>query len=116
MRTETLLNNADASATIVSTVYVVDCGQDMRWLLTVSSSGLDGTPKLFVEESPDGLVWIPLNNYDCDGVFDYFPLDDNLVTVRDSYFMGKAFRVRIEPEDNTTGSIDATLIVKTKSV
>ena len=113
MRTETLLNNADASTTIVSNIYVVESGKDMRWLLTVSSSGLDGTPQMFVEESPDGLVWIPLNNH-IDG-FNYFPLDDNLVSVRDSYFMGKAFRIRIEPNDNTTGNIDATLIVKSKS-
>ena len=113
MRTEVLFNNVNASLNQASTTYVVDCGQDMRWLLTMKSTGLDGTPKVFIEESPNGVDWIPLNNHSDN--LNYWLLDDNLITVRDSYFMGKAFRLRLEANGNTTGTIYADLIVKTKS-
>ena len=115
MRTEILFNSIDASVSQASTPYYIDCGQDMRWMLTVKSTGLDGIPSLFVEETPNGSDWIPLNNNDEQGILDYFPLDDDLISIRDSYFMGKGFRVRIETNGNTTGTIDATLTVKTKS-
>ena len=113
MRTEILFNNADASVNQSSIAYVIDCGQDMRWLLTMKSTGLDGIPKIFIEETPNGVDWIPLNNHS-DGL-DHWLLDDNLITVRDSYFMGKAFRLRLEANGNTTGTIYADLVVKTKS-
>ena len=115
MRTENLLNDVDASVSQASDPYIIDCGQDMRWLLFIKGDGLDGTPNVFVEESPNGLDWIPLNNNDCSGILNYFPLDDSIMTIRDSYFMGKAFRVRFEANGNTTGTIYADLIVKTKS-
>ena len=114
MRTEILFNSIDASVSQTSTPYFIDCGQDMRWMLTVKSTGLNGIPRLFVEETPNGSDWIPLNN-NKQGKFNYFPLDDDLISIRDSYFMGKAFRVRIETNGNTSGTIDATLVVKTKS-
>jgi hypothetical protein len=115
MRTENLLNNVDASVSQSSAPYAIDCGQDMRWLLFIKGDSLDGIPKIFIEESPNGLDWIPLNNNDCTGIFDYFPLDESVITIRDSYFMGKAFRVRFEANGNTTGTIYADLIIKTKS-
>ena len=115
MRTEVLLNTVDASVQQIG-AYQVDCGQDMRWLLMVKSVGLDGTPQLFLEESSNNTDWIALDNNDCaEGVINYFPIDDPLIHIRDSYFMGKSFRVRIEPNDNTTGTIYAELVVKTKS-
>lgn len=112
MRTEVLLNNVDASITQIG-AYQIDCGQDMRWLLKVRATGLDGTPKIYVEETSDNIDWVALDNTkDC---IDYFPLDTNVVHIRDSYFMGKSIRVRIEPEDNTTGTVYSELVVKTKS-
>jgi len=112
MRTEVLLNNVDASTQQIGS-YQIDCGQDMRWLLMVKATGLDGTPKIYVEETTNNIDWLPLENFkDC---LDYFPLDSELVHIRDSYFMGKSIRVRIEPEDNTTGTIYSELVVKTKS-
>ena len=115
MRTENLLNNVDASTQQIGS-YTIDCGQDMRWLLMVKSTGLDGVPQLFLEESTNNIDWIALDNNDCDeGVINYFPLDDQLIHIRDSYFMGKSFRVRVEPNGNTTGTIYADLVVKTKS-
>ena len=115
MRTEVLLNNVDANIQQIGS-YEIDCGQDMRWLLTIKSTGLDGTPKIYVEESNNNTDWVALDNNDCaEGVINYFPLDDELIMIRDSYVMGKSIRIRIEPEDNTTGTIYSDLIVKTKS-
>lgn len=116
MRTELLLDNVDAGSTQIG-AYQIDCGQDMRWLMTIKSSGLDGTPRIYVEESNNNTDWVPLDNNDCaEGVLDYFPMDDPLIMIRDSYFMGKSIRIRVEPNDNTTGTIYANLVVKTKSV
>jgi len=114
MRTQVLLNNVDASIQQIGT-YVVDCGQDMRWLLMIKSDGLDGTPNIFVEESSNNVDWVALNNNDCEGIVDFFLMDDPLIHIRDSYFMGKSFRIRVEPVDNTSGTIYAELVVKTKS-
>jgi hypothetical protein len=115
MRTEILIDNESANAQQIGE-YIIDCGQDMRWLLMIKTSGLDGTPKAYVEESSNGSDWVALDNNDCvEGVIDYFPVDDPLINIRDSYFMGKSIRLRFEPEDNTTGTIYAELIVKTKS-
>jgi hypothetical protein len=112
MRTENLLNNVDASTQQIGS-YQIDCGQDMRWLLMVKSTGLDGVPQLFLEESTNNVDWVALDNPKT--LLNYFPLDDPLINIRDSYFMGKSFRVRVEPNGNTTGTIYADLVVKTKS-
>jgi hypothetical protein len=104
MRTEILLNNVDASTQQIG-AYQIDCGQ-----------GLDGIPQLFLEESSNNIDWIAIDNNDCsEGVINYFPLDDPLIHIRDSFFMGKSIRVRVEPNGNTTGTIYAELVVKTKS-
>lgn len=115
MRTETLYDNQDATISSTSLVYEVDCGQDMRWLLQIELDGTDGTPHIFIEESADNVLWTPIPDYACDGVFDYFRIDDSPYAVRDSYFMGKSIRLRVEPNDNTTGTLNAKLVVKTKS-
>lgn len=112
MRTEVLLNNVAANTQQIGS-YQVESGKDMRWLLLVTSSGLNGTPQLFLEESSDNTNWIALENYK-DGL-NYFPVDDPLIHIRDSYFMGKSFRVRVEANGNTTGTIYAELVVKSKS-
>jgi hypothetical protein len=43
-------------------------------------------------------------------------IDDTPFGIRDSYFMGTSMRLRIEPNDNTAGTITAKMKVKTKSV
>jgi hypothetical protein len=63
MRTEILLNNVDASTQQIG-AYQIDCGQDMRWLLMIKSSGLDGIPQLFLEESSNNIDWIAIDNND----------------------------------------------------
>jgi hypothetical protein len=115
MRTEVLLNNVDASVQQIGT-YQVDCGQDMRWLLIIKSIGLDGTPRAYLEESINGSDWVAIVNNEINSQLDYFPINDPLESIRDSYFMGRYFRLRVEPQNNTTGTITAELGIKTKSV
>ena len=112
MRTEILLNNVDASVQQIG-AYQIDCGQDMRWLLMVKSESLDGTPKMFIEESSNNTDWVGIANYA--DKLNHWLIDDPLIHIRDSYFMGKSIRVRIEPNGNTTGTVYAELVVKTKS-
>jgi len=114
MRTEILLNNVDASTQQIG-AYQIDCGQDMRWLLMIKSSGLNGTPRAYIEETTNNIDWVPLENNAITGNVDYFPIDDPLIHVRDTFFMGKSIRLRVEPFNNTAGTIYAELVVKTKS-
>jgi hypothetical protein len=115
MKPVVFFENIDASTPQTSTPFVIDCGQDMRWLLVIEKNATDGNPKLFIEEDVDG-VFVPIMNYDCDDILDHFLIDDSPFGVRDSYFMGTSMRIRIEPNDNTTGTITAKMKVKTKSV
>ena len=113
MRTENLFNEVDATISQTSTGYVIDCGQDMRWLLMIKSTGLVGVPKLYVEESINNVDWVALDNPKT--LLNYFDLDDPLIHIRDSYFMGKSFRVRTDANGASSGTITAELVVKTKS-
>lgn len=114
MRVETLLDNVDASAQIISTPYKVDCGQDMRYLIQVTKDSTDGNPQLYLEESLDDVVYTCIPNYE--DTTQFFLLDADEIGLRDSYFMGKYIRLRIEPNGNTSGTISAKMGVKTKSV
>lgn len=114
MRVETLLDNVDASISTESSPYEVDCGQDMRFLIQISKIATDGNPRLYLEESLDANIWTCIPNYA--GTSEDFLLDSEHVGIRDSYFMGKFIRVRLEPNGTSTGSITAKMGVKTKSV
>lgn len=114
MNTNKLYENQDATVNSTSIIFEPDCGQDMRWALQVVKSGTDGNPFLFIEYSNDGIVWNNLPDLlNTEG--EYFIIDDSPFSVEDSYFMGKFFRLRIEPNNNTTGTINALLGIKTKS-
>ena len=114
MRVVDLLNNIDASLQIISVPYEPDCGQDMRYLIQITKTGTGGDPQLYLEESLDNVVWTCIPNYE--DVTEFFLLDNDETALRDSYFMGKFIRLRIEPNGTTTGTISAKIGVKTKSV
>lgn len=113
MRVQTFFDNIDATVNQTSPIFIIDCGQDMRWLLMIKSTGLIGTPKLFVEESVNNIDWVALDNPKT--LLNFFIIDDPLISIRDSYFMGKSFRVRLEANGATAGTISAEMAVKTKS-
>lgn len=114
MRTEIFFTNVDASVQQISQSLLIECGQDMRYLFQVTKSGADGNPDLFIEESLDNSIWTLVPNYETDN--QAFPLDQDTIGLRDSYFMGKYIRLRIEPNGTTTGTVSAILGIKTKSV
>ena len=114
MRTFTFFNAIDASSSQTSAVFTVPCGQDMRFLLEIVKAGTDGDPKLYVEQRIDSSgVWLPLDDEDTleDG---FFLLDFSPMSIKDSYFMGEEMRLRLEPNDNTTGTVSIRMGYKTK--
>jgi hypothetical protein len=114
MRTEPFFTNVDASVQQISQSFLIECGQDMRYLFQVVKTGTDGDPDLFLEESLDDIMWTLVPNYET--LNQGFPLDEDVIGLRDSYFMGKYIRLRMEPNGTTTGTINAVLGIKTKSV
>ena len=95
-----------------SSEFQPECDQDMRWLLHLETSGLDGTPNVYIEEEVDG-TWTPRQNPETLEFF--FPVTDDLIGWRDAYFMGKKMRIRIVASGNTTGTVDGCNIhYKTK--
>ena len=113
MRIQTLLDDVPAQFAHISIPYEVDCGQDMRFLIQVKKTGTDGDVQLYLEESLDFVVWTPIPNYQ--DTTQFFLIDEDEVGLRDSYFMGKYLRVRLEPNGTTTGTVDVKLGTKTKS-
>jgi len=113
MRKITIFDALDASANQQED-YVIECGQDMRWLLVIEKSGTDGDPKVYIEQDVDG-VFVPVEDI-FDGRRDFFIVNDSPYGIGDAYFYGKTFRLRSEPNGTTTGTLTAKLAVKTKSV
>ncbi len=115
MRNELLLDSVDASVQQISEPVNLERRTD--WELTVESNGLDGTPNLFIEKGfnrgdchPLPTEWFPLANK-CDNS-GAFLIDDDLVQIEKTGFTANWFRVRLEPNGNTTGNVKATFHYK----
>ena len=116
MRNVTLLNDVDASRQQISAEINMD--QRTEWKVYINTARLDGVPRLFIEdntspsknETPTG-DWNPICNTCSD--IDYFTLDDTVITIEKKDFKANWFRIRIEPNDNTTGTINVSLSYKT---
>lgn len=115
MRQVVLLDNVDASVQQIS--GEVNFDQRAAWKLFIESTGLDGTPKIYIEESTtNSFCVLPTewtvykNNCSGDGSFD---IDEALVTIEKNDFKSNWFRIRVEAEDNTTGNITARVSYKT---
>lgn len=113
MKLVVIWTNVDASTTQISSSIEIDCGQDMRYLIQLTKAGADGDPQLYLEESLDDDVWTTIPNYEA--TTEFFLLDDDIVSIRDSYFMGKYIRLRSEPNGTATGTLSAKIGIKTKS-
>lgn len=115
MRNVILLSDVDASIQQISDPVNLERRTD--WELTIESTGLDGTPHLFVEKGfntgkchPLPSEWFILaNKCDSSGLF---LIDDPLIQIEKTGFIANWFRVRVEPNDNTTGTIKVTLHYK----
>jgi hypothetical protein len=115
MRTPIILDNADASTQLISDYINFD--QRAAWKLFIESSVLDGVPKLFIQEATTNSICTPpvnwtiyKNNCSVDGSY---KIDDVLVTIEKNDFKSNWFRILIEPDGNTTGTISARVSYKT---
>lgn len=116
MRNPIILDNVDASVQQISVSTNLE--QRTDWKLFITSTGLDGTPHIYIEEIAEGgkctpapttgytIICNPFDNTD------YFAIDDDSITIEKKDFKSNWFRVRIEPNDNTTGSITVKLAYK----
>jgi hypothetical protein len=115
MRTPIILDNDNASVQLISDYINFD--QRAAWKLFIESVGLDGIPKLFIQEATtNSICTLPTNwttyknNCSNDGSYD---IDDLLVTIEKNDFKSNWFRILIEPNGNTTGTISARVSYKT---
>ena len=116
MRNATLLNNVDASVQQISDALNLD--HRAQWKLYINATGLNGTPQLFIEDNSSGSKCIdPAYNWNiicnaCDEL-DYFPISETVITIEKKDFKANWMRVRVDPGDNTTGTIDIRITYKT---
>ena len=111
MRTILLFDDVDATSSQTSDVIKFE--QRAGWLLQITKSGTDGTPRIVVEYSIDNAqnVWTPLE--DCKNSVFFFGIDDSPFGIMDDRLPAKFFRIRLEANDNTTGTLTADLGYKT---
>ena len=113
MRTQVIFDNVDASvgATVDIVMFDAKNPQDLRFLIQVTKTGTDGSPRIIVEESIEGTVWTALENTE---TWDNYTDITDILGIKDNYFMGKFMRVRLEPNGTTTGTVWAIIGYKTK--
>ena len=110
MRTQILFDNVDASQDYTMDItYPFE--QDLRFLIQIEPTGTDANPKLYIEESVNQTMWTAMRNPD-NGA-NYFSVSE-LIGIKDNYFMGKYWRVRLEANGTTTGTIYGVVAYKTK--
>lgn len=115
MRNFQLLAGADASIQQISKELNLEKRTD--WELIIESENLDGTPQLYIERgynagksNPLPSEWFILAN-NCENT-GFFPVDDSEIQILNYGFTANWFRVRVEPNDNTTGTITVTIHYK----
>lgn len=111
--TETFFTNIDVTTDPTSSVFTVPCSQDMRFLIQNVLTSVVGSPKLFIEESVDNVVWTSMvNPLSCQS---YFELNqaESPIGIKDNYFMGFYMRLRIE-NNGATGTVSSKMGYKTK--
>lgn len=115
MRTITLFDNVDASIQQISDATNLE--RHTEWVLRINSSTLDAIPNLFIEEGFNGGKCLPeptewsVVPFKCDGT-GTFEITESEVNIRSKQFLANWFRVRVEPNGNTTGTMTIKLSYK----
>ncbi len=116
MRTKLLFDDVDGSVTQVSEVVHID--QRVQWELIIDKIGTDGNPFIYLEQAfngggriPEPTDWYIIGNK-CDNT-GAFLIDDTPFSIEKSSLKGNWFRIRLEPNDNTTGTVKALFGYKT---
>lgn len=95
-------------ATIEQVTDICDFGRGYNWSVQSVLTGTDGTPQLQILGSNDGVNFV---NVYCDNEGNPLSVDLNAVSnaVFDDIFPFDQFRVKILPNDNTTGTLELFL-------
>ena len=118
MRTKLLLNNADASVNQTSDPVQLD--QRVEWLLEMVKTGTDGNPKVYIEQgfNHGGMYnpapptdWFVIANK-CLATGEFI-IDDSPYSIESRNLKGNWFRMRLEPNGTTTGTLNALFAYKT---
>ena len=111
MRTTVLFEDIDASVAATSVEISMDKRTD--WDLVVTGTGLDGIPRIIIEKAytggkclPAPTDWYIVENCNGDQFFD---ADDLPLMIHQSGFTPNWYRIRLEPNTNTTGTVTAFL-------
>lgn len=110
MRTKDLFEDIDAG--VAKTSDTVDFQQRAEWVLVITSSGLDGVPRIIIEFSIDDTTWFPIVN-ETKKAEPFFEIDDPLVTILYDTLQASSFRIRLDPNGNTAGLLSADFGYKT---
>lgn len=114
MRTQLLFDDIDATLTATSSVIDFNKEQRGEWLLSCRASGINKKPRIIIEYSIDnaGVRFDQIIDPDTGDAF--FEFDSNgELAVRDTAFQGSRFRIRLDPNGETAGTILADFGFKT---
>ena len=115
MRNLTLLDNVNSGIQQISIAKNLE--RHTEWVLRVSSVGLDGIPNLFIEEGFNGGKCLPeptefsVLPFKCDGT-GTFEITESEIKIRSKQFLANWFRIRVEPNGNTSGTMTVILSYK----
>jgi len=115
MRNLTLLDNVNSGIQQISSAKNLE--RHTEWVLRVSSVGLDGIPNLFIEEGFNGGKCLPeptefsVLPFKCDGT-GTFEITESEINIRSKQFLANWFRIRVEPNGNTSGTMTVILSYK----
>lgn len=115
MRNLTLLDNVNSGIQQISSAKNLE--RHTEWVLRVSSVGLDGIPNLFIEEGFNGGKCLPeptdfsVLPFKCDGT-GTFEITESEIKIRSKQFLANWFRIRVEPNGNTSGTMTVILSYK----
>ena len=112
MTIEEVFNNVDASTPITSTP--INMEKRTNWDLVIDTDSVDGEPRIILEVGYNlgechGLPtdWFAVENTkDCTFVFD---IDTTPTIIKKKEQTANWFRVRLEPNGNTAGTLNALL-------
>jgi hypothetical protein len=97
------------SQPIVDACYQQEFCFSYDWSLQISKSGADGNPLVTLETSEDGVNWDKI--HDCATNVE---MDEDSVTFIHDILPSKYFRVCVNANGVTTGTIKALMLLKTK--
>jgi len=88
------------------------------WFLEIKKTGTDGNPKVLIEQSQNGVDYVPYIDKDiCSDVIEdgFVLINEDVFAITDEFFHGNYYRVSYFANGTTTGTIDIALNDKIRS-